>query len=89
MILCVIASATSVLPIIQEHQPNSGLLQSSFVSLYIIYLTWSAMANTPNPNCKLDLAEKVENIKQIPSFKQKSFTFCLRSLGPLTTQQLL
>jgi len=59
MILCVIASATSVLPIIQEHQPNSGLLQSSFVSLYIIYLTWSAMANTPNPNCKLDLAEKV------------------------------
>ena len=75
MILCVIASATSVLPIIQEHQPNSGLLQSSFVSLYIIYLTWSAMANTPNPNCKLDLAEKVENIKQIPSFKQKSFAF--------------
>ena len=60
MILCVIASATSVLPIIQEHQPNSGLLQSSFVSLYIIYLTWSAMANTPNPNCKLDLAEKVD-----------------------------
>jgi len=59
MILCFILSATSVLPIIQEHQPNSGLLQSSFVSLYIIYLTWSAMSNTPNPNCKLDLAEKV------------------------------
>merc|ERR1719327_972053 len=59
MILCVIASATSVLPIIQEHQPNSGLLQSSFVSLYIIYLTWSAIANQPDPNCKLDLAKKV------------------------------
>lgn len=59
MILCFILSATSVLPVIQEHQPNSGLLQSSFVSLYIIYLTWSAMSNTPNPNCKLDLAEKV------------------------------
>jgi len=59
MILCVICSATSVLPIIQEHQPNSGLLQSSFVSLYIVYLTWSAMSNTPNPNCKLDLAAKV------------------------------
>jgi len=58
-ILCVILSATSVLPVIQEHQPNSGLLQSSFVSVYIIYLTWSAMSNTPNPNCKLDLAEKV------------------------------
>jgi len=59
MILCVILSVTSVLPKIQEHQPNSGLLQSSFVSLYIIYLTWSAMSNQPDPNCKLDLAKKV------------------------------
>ena len=72
MILCVIASATSVLPIIQEHQPNSGLLQSSFVSLYIIYLTWSAMANTPNPNCKLDLAEKVHILLDIIHYKTSS-----------------
>lgn len=67
MILCVLLSATSVLPIIQEHQPNSGLLQSSFVSIYIIYLTWSAMSNTPNPNCKLDLAEKVFGIHNATS----------------------
>merc|ERR1719225_154312 len=56
MILCVILSVTSILPVIQEHQPNSGLLQASFVSLYIIYLTWSAMSNQPNKMCKPDIS---------------------------------
>ena len=56
MILCIILSVTSVLPVIQEHQPNSGLLQASFVSLYIMYLTWSAMSNYPNKTCKPDLS---------------------------------
>merc|ERR1719328_417558 len=56
MILCLIISVTSVLPIIQEHQPNSGLLQASFVSLYILYLTWSAMSNQPDKSCKPDLS---------------------------------
>merc|ERR1719394_2219371 len=63
MILCVILTVTSVLPKVQEHLPNSGLLQASFVSLYIMYLTWSAMSNQPDPNCKLDLAEKVFGVK--------------------------
>lgn len=56
MILCIILSVTSVLPVIQEHQPNSGLLQASFVSLYILYLTWSAMSNQPDKLCKPDLS---------------------------------
>eukprot|EP00095_Tigriopus_kingsejongensis_P010397 snap_masked-scaffold1565_size35505-processed-gene-0.0 protein:Tk10397 transcript:snap_masked-scaffold1565_size35505-processed-gene-0.0-mRNA-1 annotation:"hypothetical protein DAPPUDRAFT_303430" len=47
MILCLILSGVSVLPMVQEHQPHSGLLQASFVSLYIMYLTWSAMTNQP------------------------------------------
>jgi len=59
LILCVILSVTSVLPIVQEHQPNSGLLQASFVSLYIIYLTWSAMTNQPDPHCKASLSELI------------------------------
>ena len=45
-----------ILPIVQENQPNSGLLQASFVSLYIMYLTWSAMSNQPDKNCKPDLS---------------------------------
>ena len=57
MILCVVLSVTSVLPIIQENLPNSGLLQASFVSVYIMYLTWSALTNTPEQLCKKDLAD--------------------------------
>jgi len=55
LILCVGMSIVSVLPIVQEHQPNSGLLQASFVSLYVMYLTWSAMSNQPDTKCKPDL----------------------------------
>jgi len=59
MILCVILSVVSVMPIVQEHQAHSGLLQASFVSLYIMYLTWSAMSNQPDLGCKPDLASLV------------------------------
>lgn len=46
LILCVITSTVSILPIIQEHQPRSGLLQSSVVTLYVVYLTWSGISNS-------------------------------------------
>eukprot|EP00088_Acartia_fossae_P003572 TRINITY_DN1150_c1_g1_i11.p1 TRINITY_DN1150_c1_g1~~TRINITY_DN1150_c1_g1_i11.p1 ORF type:complete len:493 (-),score=157.01 TRINITY_DN1150_c1_g1_i11:459-1937(-) len=52
LILCVIVSIVSVLPKVQEHMPQSGLLQSAAMSLYIMYLTWSAISNTPDLNCK-------------------------------------
>nr|CAG4644009.1 EOG090X07ET [Lepidurus arcticus] len=52
LILCIIVSVVSILPKIQEHQPRSGLLQSSVISLYTLYLTWSAMTNSPDHNCK-------------------------------------
>ncbi|KAG6462088.1 probable serine incorporator isoform X2 [Manduca sexta] len=47
LILVVGASAVSILPSVQEHQPRSGLLQSSVVALYVMYLTWSALSNAP------------------------------------------
>lgn len=33
---------------VKESQPRSGLLQSSLVTMYTMYLTWSAMTNEPS-----------------------------------------
>ncbi|KAJ3653954.1 hypothetical protein Zmor_013174 [Zophobas morio] len=51
LILAVIISAVSILPAVQEKLPRSGLLQSSVVSLYVTYLTWSAVSNSPDSEC--------------------------------------
>jgi len=48
LILCIIVGAVSISPIVQEHQPRSGLLQSSVVMLYVMYLTWSSISNSPS-----------------------------------------
>lgn len=50
-ILCFISSAVSILPQVQENRPTSGLLQSSLISLYVTYLTWSAVSNSPDQEC--------------------------------------
>uniref|UniRef100_A0A182VWX8 Serine incorporator 1 n=1 Tax=Anopheles minimus TaxID=112268 RepID=A0A182VWX8_9DIPT len=51
LILCLAVSILSISPRVQELQPKSGLLQSSMVTLYTIYLTWSAIANNPDAEC--------------------------------------
>lgn len=51
MILCIVISVLSVIPPIQEANPRSGLLQSSIITLYVMYLTWTAMTNNPEPTC--------------------------------------
>lgn len=51
LILCVIVSIISVLPRVQEAQPRSGLLQASVITIYTMYLTWSAMTNNPDCRC--------------------------------------
>ncbi|XP_006202573.1 serine incorporator 3 [Vicugna pacos] len=55
LILCIAVSIVSILPKIQEYQPRSGLLQSSVITLYIMYLTWSAMSNEPDRSCNPSL----------------------------------
>ncbi|XP_068118981.1 serine incorporator 3 [Hyperolius riggenbachi] len=55
MILCIIVSVISILPKVQEAQPRSGLLQSSVITLYTIYLTWSAISNEPDRTCNPSL----------------------------------
>ncbi|XP_053309609.1 serine incorporator 3 [Spea bombifrons] len=57
LILCVIISVISILPKVQEHQPRSGLLQSSIITLYTVYLTWSAMSNEPDRSCNPSLMD--------------------------------
>nr|CDS26222.1 serine incorporator 1 [Hymenolepis microstoma] len=51
LILCVIFSIISILPQIREHLPNSGLLQSSIISAYVVFLTWSALVDIPIAEC--------------------------------------
>lgn len=51
LILCVVVSILSIHPKIQEHHPRSGLLQSSIITIYTIYLTWSALTNEPDHSC--------------------------------------
>ncbi|CAN9512136.1 unnamed protein product [Ophioblennius macclurei] len=55
MLFCMAASVVSVLPKVQESQPRSGLLQSSFITLYTMFLTWSAMSNVPDRTCNPSL----------------------------------
>lgn len=56
LIACVAASVISVLPPVQERLPNSGLLQSAFCTLYVMYITWSGFVNNPNAACNPSLA---------------------------------
>lgn len=46
LIFCIMASVVSILPSVQEKLPRSGLLQSSVVTLYVTYLTWSSVSNS-------------------------------------------
>ncbi|KAJ8400617.1 hypothetical protein AAFF_G00393860 [Aldrovandia affinis] len=55
LLLCIVASAISVMTKVQEAQPRSGLLQSSIITLYTMYLTWSAMTNVPDRRCNPSL----------------------------------
>ncbi|XP_037026856.1 probable serine incorporator isoform X1 [Bradysia coprophila] len=64
LILCVIVSIISILPKVQEALPNSGLLQSAVVSLYTIYLTWSAAANNPNRACNPGFISIIDGHKE-------------------------
>ncbi|XP_030203117.1 serine incorporator 2 [Gadus morhua] len=59
LLFCIIVSIVSILPKVQEAQPSSGLLQASLITLYTMYITWSAMTNNPNRKCNPSLLSLV------------------------------
>lgn len=73
MILCVILSVLSVLPRIQESQPRSGLLQSSILTLYIMYLTWSALNSAAGSECKPSFLNNVDPNKPKSANNSEAF----------------
>ncbi|XP_042550747.1 serine incorporator 3 [Dipodomys spectabilis] len=84
LILCVVVSVVSILPKVQEHQPHSGLLQSSIITLYTIYLTWSAMTNEPDRSCNPALLSIITNIAA-PTPKSVNSTTVAPTTAPPST----
>ncbi|XP_068603798.1 serine incorporator 2 isoform X2 [Brachionichthys hirsutus] len=66
-LFCIGVSIVSVLPKVQEAQPSSGLLQASLISLYTMYITWSAMSNNPNQQCNPSLLSLIQRSSPTPS----------------------
>ncbi|XP_055508501.1 serine incorporator 1-like [Leucoraja erinacea] len=87
MICCIVLSVISILPKIQEVQPQSGLLQSSVITLYTMYLTWSAMSNEPDGECNPNFIGLIKNLV-IPVNRTASLSIAPSSSpGPPTAVQ--
>lgn len=57
LISCVVITVLSILPFIQEYVPHSGILQPSVISVYSVYLLWSAMSSNPDKDCNPGLEQ--------------------------------
>ncbi|XP_033938119.1 serine incorporator 1 [Pseudochaenichthys georgianus] len=90
MLFCLVASFLSVLPKVQESQTRSGLLQSSIITLYTMYLTWSAMTNEPDRECNPSLLSLFQQIAvpTLAPLEMENQTAVL-ILGPDTVEPVL
>ncbi|KAI9509838.1 serine incorporator/TMS membrane protein [Russula earlei] len=51
LVLTIVITILSILPIVQEHNPRSGLAQSGMVAVYCTYLVMSAVGNHTHETC--------------------------------------
>lgn len=51
LVLAILITILCVHPVIQEHNPRSGLAQSSMVAVYCTYLVMSAVGNHTHETC--------------------------------------
>ncbi|KAE8745732.1 hypothetical protein FOCC_FOCC007528 [Frankliniella occidentalis] len=72
LILAVAVSSVSIMPSVQERQPRSGLLQSSVVTLYATYLTWSALSSSSDDQCNPGLLGIIGTTKSKVGFDQQA-----------------
>ncbi|XP_056022788.1 serine incorporator 5-like [Ostrea edulis] len=59
--LCIILSAITIVPAVSKFNPNTGILQASVITVYVMYLTWSALSSEPPE----DIVELEKTIKVI------------------------
>ncbi|XP_072489776.1 serine incorporator 3 isoform X2 [Notamacropus eugenii] len=85
LIFCIVVSIVSILPKIQEYQPHSGLLQSSIITAYTIYLTWSALSNEPDRNCNPGLLSIITQMT-IPTLTPGNTTVSVSTIAPPLSQ---
>uniref|UniRef100_A0AAX7SXL4 Serine incorporator 3 n=1 Tax=Astatotilapia calliptera TaxID=8154 RepID=A0AAX7SXL4_ASTCA len=62
IVACIMLSPGVDRQLKRESQPHSGLLQSSFITLYTMFLTWSAMTNEPDRECNPSLLSIFQQI---------------------------
>ncbi|XP_074066231.1 serine incorporator 3 [Macrotis lagotis] len=85
LIFCIVVSIVSILPKIQEYQPRSGLLQSSVITAYTVYLTWSAMSNETDRTCNPGLMAIISQIT-VPTLTPGNTTVSVSTIAPPVSQ---
>ncbi|XP_034023211.1 serine incorporator 3 [Thalassophryne amazonica] len=93
MLWCIVASVISVQSKVQEYQPRSGILQSSVITLYTMFLTWSAMTNEPDQTCNpslLNIFHQIAAPTLVPlQTENQTAVVILRTEEPILTSPYL
>lgn len=86
LIGCVLVSILAMMPFVQEHNPDSGLLQAAMVTAYASYLVWSSIASEPQtdyPCNRMNTTNAAQNASIIVGVV---FTFIAVLYGALSTR---